>query len=555
MLAFLYMQRFLLLASAVFMALAWLSPDHYTPWLTFSSELLAFASAMCLLGLYLDRNLIVPKMQWWWGAVIAIPIVQWLFGLEFYFGKALLASLYLFAFGMVTVLGFNLSQQFKREIVLKNFALLLFLSGLSTCTIALLQWFQLEKHFSFLMTLRGNRPYANFAQPNNMATFLMMSLMGAFYLFEKQVLNKWMIALGTFVILFTIALSQSRTPWIACIVLTGYLLFKYRHDEYRLSKKMIVLWAMLYVGCLIIIPFLNQLLLSSGFTHTEMGSVVQRANSSHSRLGIWTQMLYAVREHPWVGYGWNQTSIAQLEGAKFWVHPERTNSAHDIILELLVWNGVVIGSAIVGYVVYWLIRLNQVVRSKETLIAMLMVMSVGLHMLFEFPQDYAYFLLPTAFLLGYIQSYIPNQKTILISTNINTIILVSCILLYGLIWRDYIISVDTLIDARKNTDIGIVHEPKHNILVLDQFIGRAHWYYVNRFDEVNSAQLKQYQQAVVTTPTHYDLFKYAQILANNKQEQQARHQLVLIKGLYQTDHTYESLLSKHDHTGKIIETK
>ena len=202
------MQRLLLLMASAVLILAWLSPDHYTPWLTFSSELLTFASAMCLLALYLDKNLLIPKMQWFWGVVCLIPLVQWYFGLEFYFGKALLASLYLFAFGMVCVLGFNLAKDFERGKILNYFSLIVFFAGLATASIALLQWLQLEKHIMGLMPLRGNRPYANFAQPNNMATFLLMSLMGAFYLFEKRLLKTWILAGGAFILLFTIALSQ-----------------------------------------------------------------------------------------------------------------------------------------------------------------------------------------------------------------------------------------------------------------------------------------------------------------------------------------------------------
>lgn len=541
------MQHLLLLIASALLGMAWLSPDHYTPWLTFSSELLTFASALCLLGIYFDRQLLIPKMQWLWGIVCIIPWLQWCFGLELYFGKALLASLYLFAFGMTTVLGFNFAQNYDRSKLLNYFALLVFFTGLATCGIALLQWLQLEKGWMGLMPLRGNRPYANFAQPNNMATFLLISLMGAFYLFEKQVFKKQWLALGAFVLLFTIALSQSRTPWIACFILTAYLLMKYKYDTYRLSRPWILGWAGLYIGCLLVIPSLNQLLLSLGLTHTEMSNIVARANSSHSRLGIWTQMLYAIREQPWWGYGWNQTSIAQLNASQFYIHPERTNSAHNLILELLVWNGLVIGGAIIAYLSYWIYRLNQVVKTKETVIATLMVVSVLLHMMLEFPQNYAYFLLPVAFLLGYIQSYIHNQKTIQIKT---TAILIIGILVYGLIWRDYIVSVDTLYEAQKHSDES--QKIPQKIYVLDQFSERAQWYAVDRFSHLAPQQIQRFENVVVTTPSHYDLFKFAQLQAYNGNKSSAEEQLRQIKGLYNLNHFYDNLLKKRDKNGKIL---
>ena len=545
------MQRLLLLMASALLILAWLSPDHYTPWLTFSSELLTFASAMCLLGLYLDKNLLIPKMQWFWGVVCLIPLVQWCFGLEFYFGKALLASLYLFAFGMVCVLGFNLAKDFERGKILNYFSLIVFFAGLATASIALLQWLQLEKHIMGLMPLRGNRPYANFAQPNNMATFLLMSLMGAFYLFEKRLLKTWMLAGGAFILLFTIALSQSRTPWIACFILTGYLLLKHRYDNYRLRKLTVVMWALVYIFCLLVVPYLNQFLYQFGFAHTEMSNIVARANSSHSRLGIWTQMLYAINEQPWWGYGWNQTSIAQLDATKFYIHPERTNSAHNLLLELLVWNGVILGGAIITYLSYWIYRLNQVVKSKETVIATLMVVSVLLHMMLEFPQNYAYFLLPVGFLLGFIQSYIPNQRYITLKSGMTTVILVGSILLYGLIWRDYIVSVNTLFDAKEKSDQGLVDKTK--ILVLDQFSERAQWYALNRFSHLDVQQMQRFEHVVQTTPSHYDLFKYAQLQAYNGNEMLAKEQLFQIKALYNLNHFYENLLKKRDKDGNLMD--
>jgi hypothetical protein len=57
--------------------------------------------------------------------------------------------------------------------------------------IAVLQWLNLDQHLYGVMELRaGNRPFANFAQPNNMSTFLVMGLMACLYLFEQQKLKK-----------------------------------------------------------------------------------------------------------------------------------------------------------------------------------------------------------------------------------------------------------------------------------------------------------------------------------------------------------------------------
>ncbi|MBF7688387.1 O-antigen ligase family protein [Acinetobacter rathckeae] len=538
------MPRFLFLLAAFLLGLAWLSPDHYTPWLTFSSEMLTYASVFCLLAVYIERPLQCPKLQLLWLLVVSIPLLQWCFGIELYFSKAFLSACYLLGFAVTAVLGFNLAKDYGKACILKYLSILMCCVAVVSCCVALLQWLDLEKSMWGMMQLRGNRPYANFAQPNNFATFLLMSLFGAWYLFEKRILPQLIIAMIAGLIIFTIALTQSRTPWIACIVLTAYILYKYKHDDYRLTHKHLVLWLLVYINSLLWLPVLNGWLVQLGWSQAQMVDVVQRANSSHSRFGIWAQMLYAIREQPWFGYGWNQTSIAQLVGADFIVHSERTNSAHNVVLELLVWNGIPLGTAIIGYFSYWLFKLNQVVRCKENLIASLMVLSVMIHAMLEFPQNYAYFLFPSAFLLGFIQADVVGQKVFLLKSWFNTSFLVLCILLYGLVWRDYIVAVDELSLARKHAENGVDKTASSQIILLTEYKARCSWYALNRFGSLSPEQVQQFHRAVLVSPTEYDLYKYAQLLAFNHQQQQAEHQLQLIKGLYRVNYAVDQLAKR-----------
>ncbi|MCF9034234.1 PglL family O-oligosaccharyltransferase [Acinetobacter nectaris] len=537
------MQRFLLYAAGILLALAWLSPYHYMPWLTFSSEMFTYASLFCLLAYYWDRALKIPQMQWLWFVIALIPLGQWCFGIELYFSKALLSSCYLFGFGAAAVLGVNLSREVGLEKILKYFASITFYVGLITASIALLQTFGLEKKLWGVMHLIGARPYANFAQPNNMATFLLMSLMASFYLFEKRMIPTWLSVIGGILMLIVMTWSQSRTPWIASCILTLYVLFKYEAQSYRINKCYIILWPCIYLLCLVFLPSINHFLVSDGVSHADLATVTERASTGHARLGIWAQMLYAIREQPWFGYGWNQTSVAQIMGANFISHDERTNSAHNIILELLVWNGVILGSLIIAYLSYWIFKLNQAVKTKETLIATLMVIPVFVHSMLEFPQNYAYFLFPVGFLLGLIQSEIKEGKCITLTSNINTGILVASILLYGLIWRDYNNAVQTLAESRQHAESGVFKQPKNNIILLTEYRSRAQWYYLNRFSYVDQQQLNEIRKVVLVSPTNYDLFKYAQLLAFNGQTQQAIRQLLYIDGLYHVRYKDSQLVS------------
>lgn len=84
------------------------------------------------------------------------------------------------------------------------------------------------------------------------------------------------------------------------------------------NKKDLVLFkgscgALVFVIAGVILPFATSLIEAwSSADVAQASSLVERASSGYLRFNIWTQMLLAVQQHPWLGYGWNQTSVAQM---------------------------------------------------------------------------------------------------------------------------------------------------------------------------------------------------------------------------------------------------
>ncbi|MCP5961112.1 O-antigen ligase family protein, partial [Klebsiella pneumoniae] len=74
------------------------------------------------------------------------------------------------------------------------------------------------------------------------------------------------------------------------------------------------LWCVgFFVMAGVILPFATNLIEAWSSTDvTEASGLVERASSGYLRFNIWSQMLLAVQQHPWLGYGWNQTSGAQM---------------------------------------------------------------------------------------------------------------------------------------------------------------------------------------------------------------------------------------------------
>ena len=97
------MRFFLFLAASVCIALAWLLPIHYRPWVTYTGELFAFLSLFALSALFLKEKLLLPKVSLPLLLLSLVPFIQYGFGELFFFSKALMCGLYIFAFWLSIV--------------------------------------------------------------------------------------------------------------------------------------------------------------------------------------------------------------------------------------------------------------------------------------------------------------------------------------------------------------------------------------------------------------------------------------------------------------------
>ena len=524
-----------LILASLLLSFAWLSPFHTYPWVTFSSELATFAAALALLTLFLNRNIQIPKLQLYILPVVIVPLLQWSFGLVFDFSIALLSTAYLFGFWVMVAMGYNLSlQSSAREQLMKQVCWLLLIIASVTSLMAMVQWLGFESSVYGIMQLKGNRPYANFGQPNNMATFLVMGLMGALYLYEKQKASVWLLASASLVILFAIALSQSRTSWVVCLFIFIYWIYKQFKQTPRLNILKLSLWCCTFfvIAAWGVPAFTHAIESSTGTAVIEADSIVERASSGYLRFEIWTQMLLALKEQPWWGYGWNQTSVAQM--TVFPLHPshEWVTSGHNVLLDILIWNGIPLGLLIIAYMAVWLLWLNKNTKDTISIIAMLMVSAILIHAMLEFPQRYAYFLLPMGFLLGLIQAQTPNLKGITLHKNVIRGCWVISLVLLFMIWRDYKVYQQNSQLLFKGQQPRAEIMGSSRILLLSQFQQRLVWIALKPTVSMSDQDLMQWSDMVKNKATPYNLKKYAQLLVYNQKMAEAEQQLFILQQLY-----------------------
>lgn len=535
----------LALIAATLISLAWLMPVHYRPWVTYTGELYAFFALFAITAICLKEKLKIPAMSLPLLLLACVPLIHFLAGQVFFFSTAIMGFIFVFSFWLSSVLGYNFSiGNYKREETFTNLSYVFLASGTVTGMIALCQWMNLDATLPGMVNISGNqRPYANFAQPNNMATFLVMALMSCLYLYEKKrIQTKWSVAC-TLAIVIGIALSQSRTAWVAAVAIILYLAFYQYKGVIRLKWYYSIAWFILFISCIVAFPLLSQLATQVMDAQVvQSRDVVARATGDMSRLAIWQQMLAAIQAQPWFGYGWYQTSVAFVSISDTVQGPVWIRSAHNFIIDFLLWNGLIIGLPFLAYFGYLSYQLQRWVKTPESVIGILMIGAFLTHAMFEFPQHYAYFLLPVGFIVGTVLAQNPNIKTVTLPSIAMKIIFGFGLLLLIMIYRDYDVAVPKLGQSIRYEQQPEKITNQQPIYLLTEFNHRIDWIRLNPYSKVSSEQIRAGEQMVLSYPTKYNLIKYAKLLAFNDYEEEAKHQLQRLKAIQKTELNYEELI-------------
>lgn len=533
--------------SILFFTIAWLLPYHRSPWPTFGSEILTFIAASLLL-LGLTKSIVkIAKPQLYLLPILSIPIIQFFWGQNIYFSNALFSFAYILFFVLMVIAGYQLClEQRNREQVFKITCLTFFSVGVISAIFAVLQWLDMHTFFSgIIYSFNGNRPYANLAQPNNLATLLILSLLSSIYLFEKKIISSFFLVPMSLITLFGVVLAQSRTSIIVCAFIVIYWLIKQVKKQNRFSHIHLALWVGLFILLSSNLASLNQWLFAVTDTQSAVqGSAIVAKGAGDIRLDMWQQMIAAILHQPWWGYGWNQTGLAQYYITDTFQVSLWYKSAHNMILDLLVWNGLILGGLILLYFTAWLLWLNKGVKDNISIIATLMVCAILIHGMLEFPLHYAYFLLPAGFLLGIIQAQYTNLPSLKVNGRVFAVIGLITIVGALVTTRDYFLYKEQSVLASKTEALTVdqQHTMQKQIWLITQFKERVWWIGLDPKTEMTEQQLADLERMVANLASKYDLHKYAQVLAFNGKEQEAKHQLWILKTLHKQHIEYDDLL-------------
>lgn len=540
-----YLKYYLLFFVGFFLAFSWLSVDHYKPWVVFYNEFYAAVAIVLSMFFFINKNVKIPIIVIPLVFLSIVPLIHFFIGKVFYFSIGFMGFIYVSCFWLAIIIGFNLSTSIFNRIRIFHYLSRLFISvGILTSIIAIFQWLNFEQYIPWIREVNEKqRPYGNFAQPNNMATFLIMSLMACLYLHESKKINIKLIIISAIIILIGIALSQSRTAWLVSIVIYIYLSIYQYKGIVTLKWYYSTLWFLLFILFIFTLPLVGQAILY--FTDLQIvqsRDVIYRATSDISRLGIWKHLTYAIAKEPWWGYGWYQTSVAfssvteVVQGTK-WVR-----NAHNFIIDFLLWNGLFIGIPFLLYFCYVGFFLQKDIISIESVVGMLMVGAFLNHAMFEFPQHYTFFLIPVGFIIGMMLAQKKELSVFIVNSHIYHILLIFSILVLIMVYRDYEIArakiLESILYQKQPQKIQI----ENPIFLLTEFNHRIAWIRTNPYSIKSLDEIKTIGQLINSYPIEYNIKKYAKLLAFNGYEKEAKHQLWRLKVIWKVDLSYEELI-------------
>lgn len=391
-------------------SLAWLVPNHYMPWLGAWNEAVSITGLLLmLLAIVVDR-VHRPALSRTLIAVIGLSssviVIQFLTGKLHFAGDALLALLYVGLWGGALLAGRYISSHVEAPKLLAILATSWGIAAFVSVVIALNQWtgaVNLQIYSADLPI--GGRPFANLAQPNHFCSLCFIGLCGLLLLFEKRLLGALSASLMASVLIVGMVSSQSRTGWLQISLLLFCILVARRQGVFHAN------W--LAVGALGAIYALLVLTWNSicSFLMLPIGRLSTEQIQPGVRIPYWREMIDAIGHHPFSGYGWLQTGLAQQQvavdhqpiGALF-------DYSHNLVLDLILWMGLPVSVVIVSLLTWWLVGRIRASKNSSAVIMLITISGMLAHAMLEYPLAYAYFLIPFGLAMGVVDALAPNDR-------------------------------------------------------------------------------------------------------------------------------------------------
>jgi O-antigen ligase len=321
-------------------------------------------------------------------------------GLVFNPTTGLIWTFYIASAGACLVLAYAFASDSRRDQWIDWFAWCWLAGGSLAVAAELLQYLQISTNPFFISPLNTpGRMYGNIRQPNHLATFLATCIVGTGWLHYRGRLSILSATLGVATLSAGVVLTSSRTGLLVLAVLFLIAVWLTRHITNL--RRRIWLFPVWIVGLNSALISLDKAKILPFFGAERTGSTIIRiAENTGSRIELWTNSMFLIRENWLFGVGFGQFQFHYLLSDVPVEFPIPFNNAHSLPLHLAVEFGLPVTVLILGLLAAAFFSARSALKSPAGLFAVLLLIPVGFHSLFEFPLWYAYFLFPSAAAFG-----------------------------------------------------------------------------------------------------------------------------------------------------------
>ncbi|WP_180037242.1 O-antigen ligase [Acinetobacter sp. YH16052] len=512
------------------------------PWTSSSQDFLWFLGLILSFSLFYKKEVKLPKITIPILCICFIPLVQFTFGQVYYFSTAFLSFIFIFAFVATVLYGYNSHHLADKNKIIQYIAYFYTLIGLISSLFAIAQWLQISH--PCILNLIHNRPYANLGQPNHLATLLMLSICSVVFLYEQLKYKCFIYIPILFLQFLALALTQSRTTWIILIV----LLFRYLFKKIRFKKRT-THYLLSFFFCSYALIFIFNAQIAQYFNLVIPVPLEDRINGGFARIEMWKHMIYAIQQQPWLGYGWYQTTIAQLQGVLLFKNEGNLSSAHNIMIDLILWVGIPFGILLIFYSLYLIKVIICNIKTTDELYVFIMMLCILVHAQLEYPLYYSYFLFPLGFFVGVLLINC-NVNTISINEKLKQVTFLFSIIFYALIFQQYDQWLTNLGYASGMENTG--QSQNKQSVIFSQFADRAEFIVAKVDKQYAEDKLDSFEHYVVSQPSYYNLFKMAQIFYFNQDWVKANYYFEVSNALYNKKALFKDLSKIDTHQSNNI---
>lgn len=544
--------------AAALLVFAFLVPSRLPPWVSWHSEVFVFAAAALLCGALVWRRSQVAQEQALQSQGIAIPkavipvlllllvlLAQSISGNMLFFGDALVVGLYLLLVVQAMVLGYAVPVDAHGR--LRSLPLVLpvalVLAALLSTLVAWVQVLDWGVDAQWVTRMSGlRRPGGNIAQPNHLASLLLMAFVVVWYGYESRRLAAGTALLLVLWLLSGVVLSESRTALVSTWVIALWWWSKRSATGTRLHAGWLGVLCLGLPLAMWAWPPLLAWLQGDGLVQS-LGSDRLSA-SPGTRAAVWPLLWDAALNKPWWGWGFGGVSAAQNALAHQSAVSDNFTYAHNLVLDLLVWTGFPATLLVLAAVAWWWVGRLRHIQRKEDWFLLAWMLPVAVHAMFEFPHAYAYFLVPVFFAVGMLEKARNAGHWVLGRWQFGAL-WAAVLVVSGWTVVEYVAQEQDFRDARfqalnfSHSDTG-EHPPQ--ALLLTQLSALNAATRLQSTPGMDAAQLELLLSVLIRFPNAMHAMRYAAALALNGHAPEAARQLQVLRALY-GERVYQAVLA------------